>query len=163
MQSEIDASSSSVSNLTIEGKSMKNGGIKHIKVGIRKPKLPYSPAVQAGQFLFVSGQASVNADGEIVHDTFEGEMRRSIENLRAILEAAGLGFKDVVNVRSYLATQKDLAEYNRLYRDYFSEPYPSRTTLVNCLGTVVKFEIDVVAYSAAMKPAKQISGKSKQR
>ncbi len=136
---------------------MKNGGINHITPVVCKPKLPYSPAVRAGPFLFVSGQASVNASGEIVHDTFEREMRRSMENLRAILKAAGLGFEDVVNVRSYLARQKDLAEYNRLYRDYFTEPYPSRTTLVNCLGTVVKFEIDVVAFSSAIKSPKKPS------
>ncbi len=142
---------------------MKNGPINHITSGVPKPKLPYSPAVQAGPFLFVAGQASVNAGGEVVHDTFEGEMRRSMENLRAILKAAGLGFKDVVNVRSYLARQKDLAEYNRLYRNYFSEPYPSRTTLVNCLGTVVKFEIDAVAYSTAMKTAKKSAGNSNHR
>jgi 2-iminobutanoate/2-iminopropanoate deaminase len=130
---------------------MKSLGIHHITTGVRKPKLPYSPAVQAGPFVFVSGQASVDPSGEIVHDTFEGEMRRTMENLRGILSAAGLGLKDVVNVRAYVADQKDLGEYNRLYREYFREPFPSRTTLVNCLGTVVKFEIDVVAYSSGVK------------
>jgi 2-iminobutanoate/2-iminopropanoate deaminase len=130
---------------------MKSLGINHITTGVRKPKLPYSPAVQAGPFVFVSGQASVDPSGEIVHDTFEGEMRRTMENLCGILSAAGLGLKDVVNVRAYVADQKDLGEYNRLYREYFREPFPSRTTLVNCLGTVVKFEIDVVAYSSGVK------------
>ncbi len=130
---------------------MKSLGIHHITTGVRKPKLPYSPAVQAGPFVFVSGQASVDPSGEIVHDTFEGEMRRTMENLRGILSAARLGLKDVVNVRAYVADQKDLGEYNRLYREYFREPFPSRTTLVNCLGTVVKFEIDVVAYSSVVK------------
>lgn len=51
-----------------------------------------------------------------------------------------------MQVRSYLARQEDLAEYNRLYREYFAEPYPARTTLVGCLGTgSILYEIDVVA------------------
>jgi 2-iminobutanoate/2-iminopropanoate deaminase len=108
--------------------------------------LPFSPAIQAGPFVFVSGQASVDATGKIISDTFEGEMRRSLENVKKVLAAAGLGFKDVVRVTSYLGRQDDLAEYNRIYREYFSEPYPARSTLMGCLGTLLKFEVDVVAY-----------------
>ena len=108
--------------------------------------LPFSPAVRAGGFVFLSGQASVDRTGRIVADTFEGEMRRSLENVRVILAAAGLTFGDVVQVKSYVARSEDLPEYNRIYREYFTEPYPARTTIVDCLGTALKFEIDVVAY-----------------
>jgi 2-iminobutanoate/2-iminopropanoate deaminase len=108
--------------------------------------LPFSPAIRAGDFVFVSGQASVDLSGKIVNDTFEGEFRRSMENVRKVLEAAGLELKHVVQVRSYLAREEDLAEYNRLYREYFTEPYPARTTIVGVLGTALKFEIDVTAY-----------------
>jgi 2-iminobutanoate/2-iminopropanoate deaminase len=107
---------------------------------------PFSPAVRAGDFLFISGQASVDDQGNIVPDTFEGEMRRSMENLRQILQGAGLDLRDVVQVRSYVADQADLAEYNRLYREFFTEPFPARTTLIGCLGTILKFEIDATAY-----------------
>ena len=107
--------------------------------------LPFSPALRAGPFVFVSGQASVDATGKIVNDTFEGEMRRSMENLRAVLAGAGLTLGDVVQVRSYVGRQEDLAEYNRIYRDYFGEPFPARTTLVGCLGTLLKFEVDATA------------------
>ena len=106
----------------------------------------FSPAVTAGDFVFVSGQASVDLSGQIVHDTFENEMRRSVEHVVRILAAEGLTLKDVVQVRSYVAKQEDLAEYNRLYRELFAEPRPARTTLVGCLGTIVKFELDVTAY-----------------
>ena len=106
----------------------------------------FSPAVTAGDFVFVSGQASVDLSGQIVHDTFENEMRRSVEHVVRILAAEGLTLKDVVRVRSYVAKQEDLAEYNRLYRELFAEPRPARTTLVGCLGTIVKFELDVTAY-----------------
>ncbi len=133
-------------------------GVEYITSGLPKPRLPYSPAVRAGDYLFVSGQASV-ADGEIVHDTFEREMRRTMENVRAILKAAGLGFECIVSVKSYLAKQRDLKQYNELYREYFTEPFPARTTLVNCLGTVVKFEIDVVAYAGSSGKRRKAAGK----
>jgi 2-iminobutanoate/2-iminopropanoate deaminase len=109
--------------------------------------LPFSPAIRAGDFVFVSGQASVDATGKIVVDSFEGEFRRSLENVRKILESAGLGLNDVVQVRSYLGSQDDVAEYNRLYREYFSEPFPARSTIVGVLGTMLKFELDVTAYA----------------
>lgn len=111
--------------------------------------LPFSPAIAAGPFVFVSGQASVDAAGAIVDDSFAGEMRRSFENVAAILKAAGLGLADVVQVRSYVARQADLAEYNRIYAELFSPPYPVRTTLIGCLGDLLKFEVDVVAQRKA--------------
>ena len=109
--------------------------------------LPFSPALRAGGFVFLSGQASVNESGAIVSDTFEGEFRRSLENAKRILAAAGLTLADVVQVRSYVDSPADLPEYNRLYREYFAEPYPARTTIVNCLGGALKYEIDLVAFA----------------
>ena len=70
--------------------------------------LPFSPALQVDGWLFVSGQASVDDAGNIVNDTFEGEMRRSFENARKILKAAGSDFKNVVQVRNYVAKKEDL-------------------------------------------------------
>ncbi len=108
--------------------------------------LPFSPAIKAGGFVFVSGQASVDErTGQIISDTFENEFRRSVENVRRILATAGAELKHVVQVRSYVKDAKDLPEYNTLYREYFIEPFPARTTITNCLGKVL-FEIDVVAY-----------------
>lgn len=109
--------------------------------------LPFSSAIKAGDFVFVSGQASVDSSGKIVVDTFEGEFRRSLENIKLVLAAAGLDLSHVVQVRSYLSREEDLAEYNRLYREFFKEPYPARTTIVGVLGTALKYEIDVTAYS----------------
>ena len=109
-------------------------------------KLPFSSATRAGGFVFVSGQASADDAGNIVLDTFENEMRRTMSNLQRILTAAGLTLADVVQVRGYLIDPQYWDEYNRLYREYFKEPYPARTTIVNCLGKV-KVEIDVVAYA----------------
>ena len=107
--------------------------------------LPFSPCVVSGPFVFVSGQASVDATGKIVSDTFEGEMRRSIDNLANVLKAAGCTLADVIQTRNYVDKPADLAEYNRLYRDYFKAPMPARTTITNCLGGTLKYEIECVA------------------
>nr|MBI1232289.1 RidA family protein [Cytophagales bacterium] len=114
-------------------------------VGVPTSSLPFSPALKVGDFLFVSGQASVDETGNIIHDTFENEVIRSFENAEKILIAAGLSFSDVVQVRNYVANQEDLPLFNELYKKYFSAPYPARTTLIGCLGTLLKFEVDLVA------------------
>lgn len=123
-------------------------GIEPIRgEGLVHSHLPFSPAVRAGDFVFVSGMASVDEQGKIVHDTFENEARRTYSNLRRILAAAGLTFADVVQVRVYLSDQKDWDDHNRIYREYFSDPYPARTTLIGCLGDLVKYEVDLIAYA----------------
>ncbi|MCA1596821.1 MAG: RidA family protein [Chloroflexi bacterium] len=111
--------------------------------------LPFSPAIRAGNLIFVSGQASVDENGKIIPDTFEGEFRRSVENLRRILQAAGSDLDRVVSVRGYVRDPANLPEYNRLYRDTFKEPYPSRSTLTHCLPETLQFEIDCIAVSAS--------------
>ena len=112
---------------------------------VSKSFLPFSPAVQAGNYLFISGQASVDGGGNIIQGSFEEECRRSFGNLKSILEAAGLGFGDVVQVRNYIGEQQYLALFNKIYKEFFSEPYPARTTLIGCLGDLLKFEVDAIA------------------
>jgi 2-iminobutanoate/2-iminopropanoate deaminase len=125
--------------------------LKLVDSGARS-HLPFSPAFIAGDLMFVSGQASVDAKtGAIIAGSFEEEMRRSIENLRAILEAGGLSLDHVVNVKSYVAEESDLALYNQIYPEYFSEPRPSRSTIVGVLGTKLKFELDCVACVGATR------------
>ena len=109
--------------------------------------LPFSPAVRAGDFVFVSGMASADEHGRIVPDTFENEARRTYDNVGRVLAAAGLDFSRVVQVRCYLSSKDDWDAHNRIYREYFSEPFPARTTLVGCLGDMVQYEVDVVAYA----------------
>lgn len=120
---------------------------KVIKGGnIPKSHLPFSPAIISGGHLFVSGQASVDDTGAIVVDTFEGECRRSFDNLKRIVEEAGAQLDDAVQVRNYVGKQEYLAEFNAIYKEYFNEPYPARTTLIGCLGELLKFEVDAVFY-----------------
>jgi len=115
--------------------------------GVPVSHLPFSPALRVGDLVFVSGQASVDASGKIVNDTFENEFRRSIENVRLVLKGAGLDLKHIVQLRSYVDDPADLPAYNTLYREYFSEPFPARTTLLRCLGGMIKYEVDVIAYA----------------
>lgn len=107
--------------------------------------LPFSPAVEANGFVFVSGQASVDETGKIIPGTFEEEMRRSMANVESVLASAGLTLRDVVRVTSYIRDPDNGPLYNELYREYFSAPLPARTTLSNCLSPALHFEIDVVA------------------
>ena len=107
--------------------------------------LPFSAAVEANGFVFVSGQASVDEQGAIVSGDFEQEMRRSMENVRRILASAGLNLGDVVRVTSYVHDPAHVPQYNMLYREYFSAPFPARTTITSCLSPALKFEIDVIA------------------
>lgn len=107
--------------------------------------LPFSPAVRAGDLIFVSGQASVDATGQIVPDTFEGEMRRSIENLRKVLESAGSDLAHVIQTRNYVRDDIELQKFNAIYREYFSAPYPARTTITNCLPAALRYEIECIA------------------
>lgn len=120
---------------------------KHVVTGADVPQssLPFSPGILSSDFLFISGQASVDKEGKIVNGTFEEECRRSFENLGIILKAAGLGYEDVVQVRNYLGDQKDLPAFNQIYREFFKEPFPARTTIMGCLGDILKFEVEAIA------------------
>jgi 2-iminobutanoate/2-iminopropanoate deaminase len=107
--------------------------------------LPFSPATKVGDLLFISGQASVDKTGKIISDSFEGEMRRSIENLREVLESCGSDLAHVVQTRNYVRDAADNAEYNRIYAEIFSAPFPARTTITNCLSPALRYEIEAIA------------------
>ena len=107
--------------------------------------LPFSPATKVGDLIFVSGQASVDATGKIVSGTFEEEMRRSIENLKKVLEDAGSDLEHVVQTRNYVRDNDEIPLFNKLYTDYFKAPFPARTTITNCLGPQLRYEIECIA------------------
>ena len=107
--------------------------------------LPFSPVVRVGDLVFVSGQASVDATGKIISDTFEGEFRRSVENQRKVLQTAGCDLNDVIQTRNYVRDAAEVPLYNQLYREYFSAPFPTRTTITNCLPPALRYEIECIA------------------
>jgi 2-iminobutanoate/2-iminopropanoate deaminase len=107
--------------------------------------LPFSPCVRVGNLVFVSGQASVDQTGKIISDTFEGEFRRSVENLRKVLKTAGCDLSDVIQTRNYIRDPANGPLYNELYREYFKAPLPARTTITNCLPPTLHYEIECIA------------------
>jgi 2-iminobutanoate/2-iminopropanoate deaminase len=107
--------------------------------------LPFSPAILYGDLIFVSGQASVDDTGKIVSGDFESEFRRSMDNLKRIVEAAGSDLAHVIQTRNYVDNPENLALYNRLYPEYFKAPFPARTTITGCLGKALQYEIEAIA------------------
>ncbi len=108
---------------------------------------PYSQAIQAGDFLYVSGQIPVDpATGEIPA-TVSLQARRSLENLKAIVEAAGYRLTDVVKTTVFAADIADFAEVNAVYAEYFPNNAPARSFVaVKDLPKGVKIEVEAVAW-----------------
>lgn len=108
---------------------------------------PYSQAVRAGGLLFVSGQVPIHpATGNIVDGDIATQTRRVLENIRAILEAAGASFDHVVRTTVYLADMNDFAAMNEVYATCFTAPAPARATVqVSRLPRDARLEIDVIA------------------
>jgi|SRR5690606_235532 len=106
----------------------------------------YSDGVIVGDFLFVSGQASVDfKTSKFVLGTIEEETQRTLENIQAILTAAGFSMDDVVKTTVHL---KDIAEFDRfnaVYATYFKGIRPARTTVQSVLGEGIRVEIDCIA------------------
>ena len=108
---------------------------------------PYSPAVRAGQLLFVSGQVALDpATGQMVDGGIAEQTRRVLDNVGALLTAGGRSFADVVRTTIFLADMNDFAAVNEIYGQYFPEPYPARATVqVARLPKDARVEIDVIA------------------
>ena len=108
---------------------------------------PYSPAVRAGQLLFISGQVSIEpASGQFVAGDIKAETRRVLENIGALLKAGGLDYSAVVRTTVFLADMNDFAAMNDVYGGFFDEPYPARATVQAArLPRDARVEIDVIA------------------
>jgi 2-iminobutanoate/2-iminopropanoate deaminase len=108
---------------------------------------PYSPAVRAGQLLFVSGQVPIDpSTGALIDGDIAAHTRRVLDNVGALLKAGGLTFADVVRTTVFLADMNDFGALNQVYGTYFSPPYPARATVqVSRLPKDARVEIDVIA------------------
>jgi 2-iminobutanoate/2-iminopropanoate deaminase len=114
--------------------------------GGARPTGAYSPGIRAGDFLFVSGQGPLDpATGTIVGGTIEEQVRRTLENVRAVLEAVGATMADSVKVQVHLADIRDFARFNAVYAEFFPDPRPARTTVESGLEGIL-VEIDAVAH-----------------
>lgn len=110
------------------------------------PNVPYSPAVRAGPFVFVSGQTPRDPlTGQIVGDDVATQTRVTLSNVQRLIEQAGARMSDVVSVIVYLADVDDWARMNTVYTEFFSSPFPSRTALGAGLRDI-RVEISAIAY-----------------
>jgi reactive intermediate/imine deaminase len=108
---------------------------------------PFSPAVRAGDFIYVSGQVPADSNGEIVVGGIEAQTRQVMENLKSVLALAGATLDDVCKSTVWLQDARDFGAFNRIYMSYFSaEGRPARSTTEARLMVDAKVEIDVVAY-----------------
>ena len=106
----------------------------------------YSDAVLSGGFLFVSGQASVDfKTSKFVLGTIEEETLRTLDNIKAIVEAAGATMEDIVKCTVHLSNIGEFDRYNKVYAAYFPGIKPARTTVQSVLAEGIKVEIDCIA------------------
>lgn len=107
---------------------------------------PYSQAIDAGQFVFVSGQIPVDPSTGNIPEGIEAQTRQSIANLKAILAAAGLSVDNVVKTTVFLAHMDHFADMNAVYADSFTAPFPARSAVaVKTLPKNVLVEIEAIA------------------
>ena len=107
----------------------------------------YSPAIRAGNLLFVSGQIPIDpASGNLVSGDISAQAEQVMRNLSALLKAAGLGFEHVVRTTVYLADMNEFAAMNDVYGRFIVDPPPARATVqVARLPRDVKIEVDCIA------------------
>jgi reactive intermediate/imine deaminase len=116
--------------------------------GYRPSPAPLSPAILAGDTLYLSGSTGGDpATGQLVSGGLEAEMRQIMSNVQTVLKAAGMGLEDVVSVTAYLADMEDYGRFNDLYREYFkSPPLPARSTVaVKALARGARLELTMTA------------------
>ncbi len=111
---------------------------------------PYSQAVIANGFLFASGQIAFDpATGELVMDSIQSETKQVMENIKAILEEAKIGFENIVKTSIFLSDMQLFAQVNEVYGSYFTSNFPARETVaVKTLPRNVNVEISITAVIA---------------
>jgi 2-iminobutanoate/2-iminopropanoate deaminase len=112
---------------------------------MEREALPYSPVVVSGDLVFTAGQVAFDAEGRIVAGGIEEQVRRALENVRAVLATVDCELSDVVKVTAFLADLGDFQAYNEVYRESFEPPYPARTTVGAALPPGILVEIEAVA------------------
>ena len=130
-----------------------------------KPIGPYSQAIIEGDFVFVAGQGCTNPEtGKLELGDVQSETKRTFENVRAILEAAGSSLDDVVKCNVYLRHINDFASMNEVYETIFSAPFPARTTIqAGALPGGIAVEIECIARKGRKKSQKKARKKAQKK
>ena len=109
--------------------------------------VPLSPAVRAGDMIYISGQVPVDADGKIIEGNIEAQTKQVMENIKSALALAGATLKDVVKTTIWLEDARDFGRMNAVYATYFPKEPPARTTVESRLMIDIKIEIEAIAYA----------------
>jgi 2-iminobutanoate/2-iminopropanoate deaminase len=113
--------------------------------------VPLSPAVRAGDFIFISGQVPTGPEGSVVDGGIEPQTRQVLENVKAALALTGAGMEHVVKTTVFLEDARDFGGMNKVYATYFPTEPPTRSTLECRLMIDIKVEIEAVAYMPLTK------------
>ena len=116
------------------------------RTGAGGQPLPFSPAVKAGPFVFVSGQLAMGDGGELVPGGIEAQTRQTLRNVEKALALAGCTLQDVVKATVWLDDARDFWTFNRVYGEFFPGSKPARSTTQAKLMIDAKIEIEVIAY-----------------
>jgi len=119
------------------------------RTGAGGQPLPFSPAVRAGPFVFVSGQVAMGDNGELVPGGIEAQTRQTLKNVEKALALAGCTLRDVVKCTVWLDDTRDFWTFNRVYAEAFPDQKPARSTTQAKLMVDAKIEIEVIAYREA--------------
>jgi 2-iminobutanoate/2-iminopropanoate deaminase len=108
---------------------------------------PYSQAVRAGEFLFVSGQSGIDpATGSVPDGGFEAEARQAFQNLRTVVEAAGANLERVVKTTVFLGSADDFPAMNELFAEFFPSAPPARATPIVALPRKLRISIESTVF-----------------
>jgi 2-iminobutanoate/2-iminopropanoate deaminase len=117
------------------------------------PSGPYSQAVIAGQFMFLAGQRPVEPHPGAIPSGFTAQAEQALSNVRAVLRSAGADLSNVVKVTAYLDDLADFERLNEIFRSWFTEPYPARTTVgARLRGVLVELDVTAVLPGDASTP-----------
>ena len=108
--------------------------------------VPLSPAVKAGDFVYVSGQVPVKSDGTMVTGGIAEQTEQVLSNVEAALALAGCAMEDVVKTTVYLEDARDFGAFNAVYGRHFPKQPPARTTVEARLMVDIRIEVDAIAY-----------------
>ena len=116
--------------------------------GVPAPRGPYTPAVRAGDFIFVAGQGPIDpATNQMSYGDIRHETRLVLSNIKRILEGCGASIADVVKCSVFLVDGRDFAAMNEVYAEFFGQAKPARTTVeARFVSPPMKVEIDCIAY-----------------
>ena len=130
-----------------------------------KPLGPYSQAVVEGDFIFLAGQGCTNPQtGKLELGDVRSETKRTFENIRAILDAAGSSLDDVTKCNVYLRDINDFAAMNEVYKTIFAVPFPARTTIqAGALPGGIAVEIECIAKKGRKKAQKKARAKARKK